>query len=287
MPNEKHWFVYALFTFVFVCALLFAFKNQPEPASTGAENIVLTEADFNYGNGTKEEALSNVVMSGGIYEYKSLAITGTVKAVAGSRTAIKIYASERIVVEESGTIDVSGAGEKVSANDALNGRGGSLGGLGGNGNCLSGDVQAIDFARDTEIAFGKSGQKSTIEAVSGGGEGGGYLQLSAPEIVVNGRIIADGNTGLNLIGGGSGGKIVIITNKINGSGIISAEGGKGANGQLQGFGGGSGGIVIFSIKPDIENILVSGGQGGKAVDIYTGCNGGNGEIGKIFFGGKS
>lgn len=284
MAKSKHILPYIVFLFLFSLILIFFLKAPADPGIL-RESAILDNVDFDYGSGARDATLSDVVVAGGRHDYKNLTITGTVTAASGPSVAIKIYASERIIIEDGGIIDASGRGLATSRTAALDGSGGSLGGRGGGGDCLSNEGETAEAVGDTEITFGDAGEKRLEADISSGGEGGGFILLSAPEIIIRGKIIADGNGGVDLIGGGSGGKIVLISEKIINEGTLSASGGKGANGNLQGYGGGGGGVIVLARKPTGGGqIRADGGEGGLAVDIYTGCNGTKGSPGKIFFG---
>lgn len=77
---------------------------------------------------------------------------------------------------------------------------------------------------------------------------------------INGIVSADGNPASDGVsGGGSGGSISIQTIKINGSGIISASGGRSSS--IAGGGGGSGGRVAIraSVNSFLGNVRAYGG----------------------------
>lgn len=85
-------------------------------------------------------------------------------------------------------------------------------------------------------------------------------------LIVNGSITADGNNGGKMGsytgGGGSGGSIYIIANKILGNGLITANGGSGGDGN---GGGGAGGriAIYYAFYPAFPeaNIIAAGGSG--------------------------
>jgi hypothetical protein len=96
----------------------------------------------------------------------------------------------------------------------------------------------------------------------GGSEGGGALRLTVGgALLVDGRLSADGNAGLqDDSGGGSGGSIWVTANQLTGDGIISARGGEG---ELYGGGGGGGGrIALYSkFNSFAGTVTASGGHG--------------------------
>ncbi|MBU0758151.1 MAG: DUF2341 domain-containing protein, partial [Nanoarchaeota archaeon] len=99
-----------------------------------------------------------------------------------------------------------------------------------------------------------SGGGGTYNIDASGGNGGGSVFINVSETLANyGSISADGgigsmNGGISYTyaaGGGSGGSIYIITDKIEGSGTITANGGAGGNDNYDGGGGGGGRIALY------------------------------------------
>lgn len=123
-----------------------------------------------------------------------------------------------------------------------------------------------------------------------GGDGGGYIFLSVTgTLAINGSILANGQAGVASTyagGGGSGGSVYVLAGAIEGSGLLSSNGGNGANDTSYDGGGGSGGRVSLNyctVSIDSMTTSTSGGIGpdtatdGGAGSWYTavrssGCN---------------
>ena len=105
-----------------------------------------------------------------------------------------------------------------------------------------------------------------------GGDGGGWIQLAAGEMLVDGSILANGGTGGPYgAGAGSGGAVNIYTGSLRGTGAIRADGG----GSPTSYGGGGGRVAISYDTFDfgLSGVLSSvGGQG------ESGGRGGTGSV---------
>ena len=139
--------------------------------------------------------------------------------------------------------------------------GGSHGGSGGPGSPLgwtrtdlfaSGSV--FDSVKDPALPGGGGGAGSLAAA---GGTGGGVVRLLAPGAVVHvaGDVLAAGADGPGggipgypIGGGGAGGAIRVVAGRLEGSGSLSASGGRGTNGNYTG-GGGGGRIALSFADP--------------------------------------
>jgi hypothetical protein len=283
-----------IFLFALVSSLsLINFKTLYKTVSSDAG--ILMGYDFGKGKETTEITGDNEFNPGN-YEYQSVTFKqGSLKLKQlDNEGYLTIRATKKIIVEKDFLIDVSGDGYRgaLSWKETINtgknfeyaGNGGSSGGRGGSGDCRAKQINENDQAQNTDsLLYGDGGGIAINDKQSRGGNGGGYLLLTAPEIIIKGEIKANGKEGWGTGGGGGGGKIALVTNRLELSGKISANGANGHEGLLQGSGGGSGG-VIFLAGEIIEKgkLDVIGGTGGKATDIYSGCDGGKGEDGKIF-----
>jgi len=73
-----------------------------------------------------------------------------------------------------------------------------------------------------------------------GGDGGGWVEIHAGNVIINGLITANGLTGAgDQAGSGSGGTVYINASNLSGSGTIRANGGAGE------VGGGGGRIAVY------------------------------------------
>lgn len=252
---------------------------------------------FNFGSGKEDLAISSDEnLRPGSYEYKSVILEkGTIGVEDSGRGQGKLIlvAQEKIVIKKEAKINLSGVGfkgapsenkgEGAGKNFDFAGGGGSHKGSGGLGDCSKKDTSKTYGSSNGDESFGSGGGVGIKNNNGRGGNGGGFIKLIAPEIIIEGEVLSNGGNGQGSGGGGAGGKIVILGNKVNLRGKILANGGDGGTSQIQGAGGGGGGIIIFNVKPEGNGIFkVSGGKGGSALDIYTGCNGSDGENGQIY-----
>jgi len=281
----------ALFTLV-----LFTPGRKQESQKTDTQ-VVLAEKDWDFGAGGKDfTADKNQSLNPGEYSFNSFELKNAnlmVNTSAGEPSALTIRAKTIIYIDKDSSIDLSGAGyasrqpgQEQSFSQDRNyeyaGGGGSLGGNGGSGSCEYSNKALIPSSFSIDREFGtQGGVGSGVDGTPG--VGGGYILLIAPEIVIDGKVMSNGLAGSGSGGGGSGGKIVILAQKLSINGSIFANGGNGGTSQIQGAGGGSGGIVMLSTNQTSKGkIEYLGGRGGQALDLYTGCSGGNGEPGKLF-----
>lgn len=251
--------------------------GQPSESS-----LISTTPD--YGTGKTDFVTSaNSDIAPGNYEYQTVDIQGMLRAPKGSvRASVVIKANKRITIGPNARIDFTGMGNPPSTKPSKTADGGSHGGTGGLGKCVgNSDVPSYSNKLTDAVSFGQSGSYLN-GSTNSAGFGGGYIRLEAPEIVVDGKLIADGTEGVGDGGGGAGGMIVLLSPKLTINGFVSANGGKGGSSFVQGAGGGGGGVIMI---PDIFNnrqvLFINGGHGGMAFDIYSGCDGQSGHDGVI------
>ncbi len=184
-----------------------------------------------------------------------------------------------LLIDDQSSVDVTGRGytggedynesghAPAGITGASAGAGGSYGGSGaaysnGTPNKIYGDLT------DPEEPGSGGGAWSNYD----GGDGGGFIKISAINLMVDGSIIADGEPGSgSAAGGGSGGGINISTATLSGKGTITANGGGTSN---AGVGGGGGRIAIKHTDMSTMNVSNIKCLGGIA---YHG-NGANGTV---------
>ncbi len=179
---------------------------------------------------------------------------------------LEVDVAGTVVVDATSRIDVSGkgylAGRTVGnttegASTGLSG--GSYGGLGG---AFSGSVNGVYGVDVYPLEWGSGG-------APGGGTGGGQVWVKAGELVLDGQLLADGQTSTS---GGSGGGILVEAQILRGSGTIRAGGG-GEYGPTY-SGGGGGRVAVYAQELsgfELSRITAPGGQGnldGGAGTVY-------------------
>ena len=190
-------------------------------------------------------------------------------ATATSESTLRLTVTGTLTVDATSSIDASARGYlggrtvgNVTAGRASGRSGGSHGGRGfpweGVPNQTYGDF------RDPR----GPGAGAAIDKV-GGGSGGGVVRIRAATLVLEGSIRADGGDGPGGGGGGSGGSISIEVDSLQGSGSISANGGKGGiecyYGCRVGGGGGGGRVALYysaSNGFDLTRVSATGGDNG-------------------------
>lgn len=293
-------FFSVIFILVFVLSLTYLSLDNKN--NTQFTKISIEKTNLELGLGKEDLIIQeNKNFKSGEYEYKSLIVENGVLTVDKNNWGPKklvIKSKERIVIKKGTRIDLSGNGyegtsreNKDQASDKkqgtgidfeIAGGGGGHGGAGSSGDCFKDDKSQVYDTGDDSEDFGSGGGIGLKDMKGKGGDGGGFIKLIAPEIIIDGEITSNGENGKETGGGGAGGKIVVLANNIILHGKISANGGKGGDLQIQGAGGGGGGIIFLGNK--IENkgkLEVYGGKGGQALDIYTGCHGKDGDDGVI------
>ncbi|KAJ0601687.1 hypothetical protein HanIR_Chr03g0131581 [Helianthus annuus] len=229
-----------------------------------------------------------------ICRVEDILIEGLVKG-----SVVHFHRSRTVTVPSTGTVSTSemgctgGVGRGQLLSNGI-GSGGGYGGTGGygcyGGTCIEGGLPYGDADLPCQLGSG-GGNDSIADSTAGGGVLViGSLEHSISSVSVDGSLTADGgssggktaNNPYNLLGGGSGGTILLFVNSLSvgESGVLSSGGGYG---NPNGSGGGGGGRIHFhwshittgevyqpvaSVK---GNISIGGGLGGN--DDGAGENG--------------
>ena len=148
---------------------------------------------------------------------------------------------------------VNGAGLGAGTINSHGASGGGHGGYGGKG-----------YLQDIRGGFYNSLLRPNMYGSSGGGgktQGGGILRILSKSLKINGEIKADGQSGTSVTGsfngGASGGSIWLTGDEIDGSGVISVNGGDGDS--LSGAGSGGRIAMHFSKWSKFEGALTTYG----------------------------
>ncbi|MEM7393567.1 MAG: thrombospondin type 3 repeat-containing protein, partial [Verrucomicrobiota bacterium] len=188
---------------------------------------------------------------------------GTINHSAGRPDGVSMSVHGTVIVNAGSSIDVSGLGRLPTAE--VTGRsGGSYGGLGEN--ALNGTSNPTYGNEYEPIDLGTGGQGSNPCF------GGGRIRLTANLLNLNGTLLAEGEDGPSLTGGGSGGSIWLDVGSICGFGSISVAGGDRST--TSSGGGGAGRIALYYNNLctfDVtNNIITTGGiAGGGAGSLYV------------------
>jgi hypothetical protein len=153
-----------------------------------------------------------------------------------------------------------GAGAKSTISG---GGGGGSSEAGGNGGSSENGVPTDGgraYMTSTYWSTGSGGGSSAIDIVDLEGSGGGTIFINiANYMILDGTITSTGNIGTESKtenegggGGGGGGLIVLSTQKLSGSGLISVAGGDGNSGTFAGGGGGAGLLEIIDKNSVID-----------------------------------
>ncbi|MCQ3829662.1 hypothetical protein HXX02_09405, partial [Microbulbifer elongatus] len=177
----------------------------------------------------------------------------------GAGEALEVLVPGVVEVDSTSKIDVSALG-KLPESQNCNSCGGAHASFGG------GRSQQPYGSHKQPLEFG-SGGKHAVDGVNGT-RGGGRFRLKADKLILDGSILANGEskTGYGdggYTGGGAGGSIFLEISDIEGEGNISANGGSG-NGAYSN--GGSGGRVAVYYETGLEfdfyeKISSKGGSG--------------------------
>ena len=243
------------------CLLFFAAFSFFNPRLGAATTTFTTSALISETNTAYNG--QDIVVSGatltvdGPHAFNSLLLTNgavlTHSPCSASQThSLDLTCSNAVAVSANSSIDVSGrgyAGGRTTGNTNLGAStclsGGSYGGLGGNGSIGFGTCQGAansiygDYADPDDWGSGSAD----------GGPGGGLVRLHAGHLQLEGTILADGQRGPFIFGGGSGGGIFVSVDTLAGSGFIRAGGGQGGGDHAtarNGGGGGGGRVAVYA-----------------------------------------
>ncbi|HEX4495559.1 MAG TPA: carboxypeptidase regulatory-like domain-containing protein, partial [Thermoanaerobaculia bacterium] len=203
------------------------------------------------------------------------ALTGDVTATnvtvkAGARVhpvtggTLRFHVASRMTVESGAVVDVRNlgyaGGEKVHHPVAYGppevapsqpANGGSHGGAGGPGTSNTGPAGGVfDSVYQPGIPGGGGAITDHSFYGSNGGAGGGLVAIDAAELVLDGQILASGETRITTNeagGGGAGGAVAIQAGTLRGAGAIDVSGGD-ANGCGGSGGAGGGGRVALRVQ---------------------------------------
>lgn len=180
----------------------------------------------------------------GSHNYETLTITSDVYLETDHLSCEHVFnVTQGFIIKSSATIFV-GFCEKISG--AGNGVGASSGGSGASHGGRGGTASFQVFSAAQAPTYGSAFNVLTHGSRGGGktgGRGGGFLQILAEKLTLNGVIRAVGENAGADGGGGSGGGVSIVNDRIEGSGRIEVFGGLGAG---QGGGGAGGRASVIS-----------------------------------------
>lgn len=250
--------------------------------------------------------------------YCGIASCGRIVATGDLTLYVNTLRLEQGTAIVANDLTTGGTGVGGSTTAASNGRsdgggGAGHGGAGGAGGGTSGGSGGSTYGNGSERGSQGGSVTSSYHSTANGGNGGGYIQIFANQVIVNGSIQAhggDGDAGSQSSsgtgpggsggGGGSGGSIAIQANTltVGNGGQIKADGGDGgdgANGAQNGpgfgmydggdggGGGGGGRIVITTQTNGYTNsgtvAALGGGGGTKGMKYGTGVDGVDGNAG--------
>jgi hypothetical protein len=183
-----------------------------------------------------------------------------------------ILSAENVIVAPGGALTVDGCGDGAQLGAGAGSASGSVSGGGGHGGYGGANINGGGPAYDSiqsPTAIGSGGANSSFG--SGGTAGGSLTVEVASNLVVDGRMSANGLSGGLNAGGGAGGSLYLENiPHLCGNGIISANGGAASG---SGGGGGGGRIAIVGQTNNFSGqVSASGGPGaspGGAGTIYV------------------
>jgi hypothetical protein len=213
--------------------------------------------------------------------------TGNMRIENGLLTAnaIRLIVGGALVIDNRTVITVQGkgpeyanagasAGEGAIGNTTVDGSGGGFGGFG----LGSGAGASFNFSTTylTPTIGGRSGGLANNTA---GGRGGGRIRFEVGgHMTIDGAVLASGADSQKIdatgTGAGSGGSIWIAVNDVvNGSGVISANGGSAAleNGTAYGSPGGGGRIALYYGGSVASSLRVTAFGGTRGVAAQAGA----------------
>ena len=242
--------------------------------------IVITSGSLNFNGGTID--LEGKGYPGYSYEMRTQAETATFRTNRGAGPEIDstIYGGGATadVLAQAGVHTTSGGGYDSNA-------------YGGGANS-----SVYDSINGPLYAGSGGGSSGSANMSSHGGNGGGYLRISANNIEINSvntaiRVDGDGGyrvgAGADYYAGGSGGSVYITANTLNnatsyGSGQYFAEADGGSAGSGAGYTGGSGGLIRI-VMADYQ---ISGSSTSSTTTISdaTSIANGDGDTAGVTFG---
>jgi len=176
---------------------------------------------------------------------------------------IIIHANGKIKADGVGFPSASGPGAGgIGAGESFTSGGAGYGAIGQTSNGSGGSIYGDPY-NPTVLGSG-GGPGKGIVFWRDGGTGGGALKLVVTnELVISGKISADGTMGGDRSGGGSGGSIWIVSNLLTGNGIIESKGGSGGGSSPNIGGAGAGGrIAVYAVTENHSlTFSASGGPG--------------------------
>ena len=267
----------------------YAYAIDSEGNANTTETRTLTRTICTSGNySTTCYINETITISEPLSGINNLVIQSNGKITTDAGDKVNISATN-ITIESGGQINVDnkgysgGSGYNSNGNGpgkgyyhSYSGGGAGYGGYGGNGYGTGGSPYG-SITQPTDLGSGGGGAY-----YASGGYGGGAIFLNISDTITiesGGTITADGQNDRTSSsskqyngGGGSGGSIYIITDKLAGSGTITADGGDGGNDYYDG-GGGSGGRISLNYNTNTfsGSIHAYGGDGygdGGAGTIY-------------------
>lgn len=262
------WIVSLIFSFLLIDGIAFAQTDLDDDGIPDSEDIEVI-------------ILSNIVLTAGEYSFQNLIIRNNATVTLNSNSFLEGFKGVRLNAEnltlEQGTIltaDGKGyAGGFPDSDGGGPGRGRAPNKGAGHGGHGGGPAGGEAYGLHTQpFELGSGGGGSSID---NGGNGGGAIVIVVNDTLRNeGKISSNGDYG-SIVGtyyfggGGSGGSIFIFADRIEGNGLIIADGG------ISSFSGGSGGrIAIYYNWNDFSGIIsVTGGTGDQNGAEGTGAEG--------------
>ncbi len=214
------------------------------------------------------------VIPGGVWNPDNVfVLTNSALTVQSSSSTEYTVNAVNLTIAGGGAFSIDGKGFSAQAGTGAGALSGGISGGGSHGGYGGGDPSGSGAAYDSiqlPALTGSGGANSSLGA-SGGWGGGNVIIEVLTNLVVNGRLSANGMTGGLNAGGGAGGSIYLenIPN-LSGSGVILANGGAASG---SGGGGGGGRIAVSCTSNNFTGqFSASGGAGnypGGAGTIYT------------------
>lgn len=253
----------------------FGFSGSPGPFGDGSDGALTVNAGTT--TLTKDTYATSVhIVSGGVLK----------------PAGFKLLASQSIVVDSGGSINIDG-------NAGVIGSGSAAGGA-----ALAAEVLGASGAGTNGVTGSPSSPAAVLNSLGGGGTapgttlGGardmfaalsGHIIGAATLTQINGGKGGSGGAGNGAAkkgggGGGGAGVMVIVAPTISNSGTISANGGAAGNGDATGNtngGDGGGGGVVWCVANSYSGNAITATGGVKGLKGGTGADGANGPDGTV------